>query len=173
MPSIFIIALVVLGLVSCEDSKKTTKISPEISSEISRIQAENGLTDEQMTDALKRWVQIHAGTKELLKSDDLLGEGEWTPERVAEMIAESEKALKAIRHEDQMLAVYSLGHLSALHDKRYEETADSLRGIIARHYMAIKDQPNEAGKSFLHKVQELSEADPKLKSLLEQTSISR
>jgi len=165
------LALLILCLIGCKDSGDTSKVSPQITSEINRIQADNALSDDELSQALERWVEMYAGAKDLLESGDLFGSGAWTPEHFAEMMNESEKALKEVRHEDQMLAICSLGHLSALNDRRYEELAESLRGIVVRHYTTVKERPNEVGENFVRKVHELAESDSELKSLLEQNEL--
>lgn len=165
-PTFPLLAILILGLVGCKDSEAPSKVSPELATEISRIQAENALSDEEISTALERWAEMYAGAKGLLESEDLFGSGAWTPERFAELMTESEKALKELRHQDQMLAAYSLGHLSALNDKRYDDVAESLRGIIVRYYASAKDNPNEVGENFLVKVHELADSDSELKRLL-------
>lgn len=170
-PAVSILALLGFGFLGCKESVETTKASPEIANEIHRIQVENALSDDEISVALERWVEMYSGAKDLLESEDLFGGGAWTPERFAEMMAESERALKGVRHEDQMLAVYSLAHLSALNGERYDDIAESLRRIVTEHYASIKDNPNEVEENFVRKVHELANMDPELKRLLDQNKI--
>lgn len=162
-----IVALIVLGLIGCKDTTETTQLPPKVVAQISAIQLEHSLTDEELSTALKRWMEMYTGTKDLLESEDIFGGSAWTPERLAELLATSEDALQEMRHEDQALAGYSLSHLFKINEGKYEDAADSLRRIVARHYMLVKNHPNEAEEQFIKNLQKTSVTDPKLKALLE------
>ncbi len=91
-PAVSILALLFLGLLGCKKLVETSNVSPEIATEINRIQVENSLSDDEISAALERWVKMYSGGKRPLESEDILGGGAWTPERFAEVMAESERA---------------------------------------------------------------------------------
>ncbi len=157
------------GLTACQDREEKANVSPEIVATIDRIQKESGVSDEDLTKSLERWVEMYAGAKELLESDDIFGNGAWTPERYAELMVETERMLKETIKEDQTLAIYSLGYLRLINDKQPDEAADLMRSTLAKYYRSIRENPKDVEVTFLKNLRKLADEDPDLKKLLEES----
>lgn len=151
----------------CRESAVESKFSPQVTAEINRIQLDHKLSDQEISKALERWIEVYAGTRDLLESEDVYGNASWTPERFADLMNETERALKEARQEDRMLTIISLGHLSALNEKRYDQIGDSMREIVVKHYASVEGRPNEADKNFIQKVKKLAEIDSELQRRLD------
>ena len=161
---------VLLVFASCERKQSPSGISPKLASDLTRIQAESSLSDEDMSKALERWIEVYSGTQDLLESEEALGDKAWTPERFGKFHDGIEKVLSEQRSEDRLLAVISLSHLSSLNNKRYDEIAITLREIIAKHYREVMGRTNEVDMNYVRKASELANTDSELKKLLEMDS---
>lgn len=158
---------VLLVNTSCDRKQSPSKISPQVAADLNRIQAEAALSDEEISKALERWIEIYSGSKDLLESEEALGDKAWTPERLGKLHHDLERVLREQRKEDRLLAMISLSHLSALNNKRYDEIAITLREIIAKHYREIKGRTDEIDLNYVRKTHELANTDPELKKLME------
>ena len=158
-------ACFILGIISCKNSSKVHVLSPEVVAGISRIQIENSYSDAETRVALEQWIQAFGSTKETHES---FGSSPWTPEKFNELMLESDKWLEETQVQQHSVAVYSLIHLIALNEKRYEDLAESLRKIIADHYNSIESSSSLDGLSrdFLQKVQDVSKTDRELNRLI-------
>jgi hypothetical protein len=158
---------VLLVFASCERKQSPSEISPKLALDLNRIQAESSLSDEDMSKALERWIEVYSGTQDLLESEEALGDKAWTPERLGKLHEGIEKVISETRSEDRLLALISLNHLSSLNNKRYDEIAITLREIIAKHYREVMGRTNEVDMIYVRKARELANTDPELKKLLE------